>query len=213
MLECPNAREALRRLLPERMDELRAAISTTNLHIMTAVLESIWGHVSQAAGVILEQSAVGEAASSCSLRDGVEREAQLYWDRIAPGTQGQLLQFFRQKQFEDRNYKGCTETLKRVARAFFDPSNEAAGVRPLSMALGYIPNCTHDYCAMTLGHALSVHQHSRLPEDLSLLQPCRQNPALTKYQGLFQVGEEYDGLRIWFFHNHRYNVHQQKADR
>ena len=194
-----DAREALRRLLPKSINEVRNAISgASHVRIMEAVFESIREHVRRAAMEIL-----GETTP--------EREAQLYWDCIDHDTQNKLLQFFRQKQFEDVNYQRCSEKLKKVGRAFFDLAHEANGVRPLGMALGYIPSCAQNYSAMTMEEALVEHQHSGLPEDDSLLQPCRQNPALTKYQGLFQTGEEYDDLRLWFFQNHRYNVHQERG--
>jgi len=64
---------------------------------------------------------------------------------------------------------------------------------------------------MTVEQALAAHQRSGLPAEISLLQPCVQNRALSKYQGLFQAGEEYDALRLWFFQNHQYNVHQQRG--
>jgi len=194
------------------VDEVRAAISAAvHAPVMTAVFESIWGHVGQAAGENLGQTSVGEAESCCLPHGAVEREARLYWDCIGPGTQNQLLEFFRQKQFEDLNYRRCTEAVKKVCRAFFDSTHEATGVRPLSMALGYIPSCTQDYRAMTVEQALAAHQRSGLPAEISLLQPCVQNRALSKYQGLFQAGEEYDALRLWFFQNHQYNVHQQRG--
>ena len=211
MLELPDARQSLRSLLPETVEELDAAVAATDLHILTAVLEDIWGHVGQAAVEQLERSADRAAGLISSSRQSAEREARIYWDCIAPETREQLKQFFHQKQFEDQNYRRWTATLKTAARAFFDPAHEEGGVRPLSMALGYVPDRAHDYRAMTLGQAASVRQHSRLPDDLSLLVPCRQNPGLTKYQGLFQAGDDYDDLRVWFFQNHRHNVHQQRG--
>ena len=99
-----DAREALRRLLPKSINEVRNAISgASHVRIMEAVFESIREHVRRAAMEIL-----GETTP--------EREAQLYWDCIDHDTQNKLLQFFRQKQFEDVNYQRCSEKLKKVGQ-------------------------------------------------------------------------------------------------
>ena len=201
-LECPDAREIFQLLLPASLAELRHAHPEVNPDVTKAVVTGIWGLVCQAAAAIVEHGHPGER---------VEREASLFWMAIDEETQTNLLQFFQQKYFENRNSSRLTATLKTVARRFFVPANEEAGVRPLSLLLDYIPNCSRSYLTMSMDEARALHTDSGAPEDLSLLVPCRQNASLTKYQGLFQESGEYDDLRVWFFSNHRFNVHLAKG--
>ena len=215
VLECRDGRNTMQQVLPSSCAELRSSVPMEYTHVVTAVLTCIWELLRDAAMDICRQIPQQQQsfvdASSVMPSDRVEREAQLYWMNIDRDMQQELLQFYCQKIFEEQNKEALNRQLQMLSCQLFCDTNEEAIVRPLSMFLGYVPDCSCDYRAYSVEDALLLHQRHGLIDDLSLLQPCPQNPSVSKYQALFLPEARYDGIRFWFFQNSRFNTRQPES--
>jgi len=141
--------------------------------------------------VILENMLKEYAATYAeALRLGLARpsaEATAFWNQLDEEVQLQFLA----KAPEAEEAADVVALLADVARAFFVEGNEESLVRPLSVALNYLPDL-HDVDVDYLDVSVDVAGAFVEAREGSLLLPSDAGP-FTKYQSLFlgdAIGEE-----------------------